>query len=283
MTFITRFAPSPTGELHLGHAFSALTAWDMAQTEGGIMRLRIEDIDQPRCRPEFEAAIFDDLHWLGLSWPEPVMHQSNRSTAYDAALARLENSGFIYPCSCSRGDIRQALSAPQEGVPAFGPDGPLYPGTCRGRMMATRKPGDALRLDMAKVIAHLGEPVFTFIETGPTYAGTHGVSPSHLLGGIGDIVLARRDIATSYHLSVIVDDAAEGISHVVRGADLFEATHLHVLLQFLLDLPTPIYHHHRLIRDVAGTRLAKRDKALSLSALRNTGTSPADIRNLVGL
>ncbi len=283
MTFTTRFAPSPTGDLHLGHAFSALTAWDMAQAEGGVMRLRIEDIDQPRCRPKFEAAIFDDLHWLGLSWPEPVMRQSKRSAAYDAALAQLEAAGFIYPCSCSRGDIRQALSAPQEGTPAFGPDGPLYPGTCRGRLMATRQPGDALRLNMAKVMAHLGKTAFSFIETGPTYAGTHHVDPNHLLEKIGDIVLARRDIATSYHLSVVVDDAAEGISHVVRGADLFEATQLHVLLQFLLDLPTPVYHHHRLIRDVAGTRLAKRDKALSLSTLRKNGATPASVRDLVGL
>lgn len=283
MTFITRFAPSPTGELHLGHAYSALLAWDLAQAAGGIMHLRIEDIDRPRCRPEFEAAIFADLAWLGLSWPEPVWRQSTRQPEYEAALAQLAALGLTYPCSCTRGDIRAALSAPQEGAQTFAPDGPVYPGTCRARPMASRKDGDAVRLDMAKAITYLGQRMLTFCEEGPLDPGQHPVTPQHLLHEIGDVVLARRDIATSYHLAVVVDDAAQNISHIIRGADLFEATRLHVVLQLLLDLPVPTYHHHRLVRDTSGTRLAKRDHARALAKLREDGASPLDIRALIGL
>ncbi len=235
---ITRFAPSPTGLLHLGHAFSALTAWDMARATGGQFLLRIEDIDRPRCRPEFEAAIYDDLHWLGLTWPEPVMRQSDRLPAYDAALDRLTAMGLTYPCSCTRADIRAALSAPQEGVePAQGPDGPIYPGTCRSRASASREPGDAIRLDMAKATALAGP--LRFNETGPAHAGPHETTPSQMIETVGDVVLARKDIATSYHLAVVVDDAAQVITHVVRGEDLFTATPIHVLLQRLLGAPTP--------------------------------------------
>lgn len=281
--FVTRFAPSPTGFLHLGHAFSALTAWDMAARAGGIMRLRIEDIDQPRCRPLYESAIYEDLHWLGLTWPEPVMRQSSRLPAYAAALAQLSQLGLTYPCSCSRGDIRAALSAPQEGAAMIGPDGPVYPGTCRHRSMSDQAAGDAIRLNMGAALAHLGQAELAFTETGPARFGDHMITPHDLLTGVGDIVLARRDIGTSYHLSVVVDDAAEGISHVVRGEDLFTATPVHVLLQQLLALPRPVYHHHRLIRDAHGKRLAKRDDARALRTLRAAGVQPADIREKVGL
>lgn len=279
---ITRFAPSPTGLLHLGHAFSALTTYDMAQAAGGRFLLRIEDIDVPRCKPAFEQAIYDDLAWLGLDWESPVMRQSERLPAYVEALDRLTAMGLTYPCSCTRGDIKAALSAPQEGTePIYGPDGPVYPGTCRGRSMSSRENGDAIRLDMAKAMAQTG--VLDFTETGPAHMGQHRVPPEEMIENVGDIVLARRDIGTSYHIAVVVDDAAQGITHVVRGEDLFSATPVHVLLQRLLGLPTPTYHHHRLIRDETGKRLAKRDDARAIRLYRDQGETPEDIRRRVGL
>lgn len=277
---ITRFAPSPTGPLHLGHAFSALTAFDLARAAGGRFLLRIEDIDRPRCRAEYEAAILDDLRWLGLDWPEPVMRQSERMPAYAAALARLAAMGLTYRCTCTRADIRAALSAPQEGAVPQGPDGPVYPGTCRHA--GHTDPGAAVRLDMAAALARLGTSP-GFLETGPLHPGTHALTTDHLLNRVGDIVLARRDIGTSYHLAVVVDDAEQGVTLVTRGADLFDATAIHAVLQRLLDLPTPAYHHHRLIRDGQGRRLAKRDDARALAGYRAEGASPADIRALVGL
>lgn len=274
---ITRFAPSPTGPLHLGHAFSALTAWDLAQAAGGQFLLRIEDIDRPRCKPEFESALIEDLRWLGLQWPVPVMRQSARMPAYAKALRQLETMGLTYRCTCTRSDIRAALSAPQEGAPLIGPDGPVYPGTCRH---AGHQAKDAaIRLDMRKALLRTGPPGFT--ETGPLYPGHHTFE--NMEETIGDIVLARRDIGTSYHLSVLVDDAAQGVTLVTRGADLFDATPIHVLLQHLLGLPTPRYHHHRLIRDESGKRLAKRDDARALARYRAEGATPADIRAMVGL
>jgi glutamyl-Q tRNA(Asp) synthetase len=281
---ITRFAPSPTGLLHLGHAFSAMLAHDRAQAADGRFLLRIEDIDTARCRPEFEAAIYEDLGWLGLTWPRPVMRQSDRLPAYEAALARLAAMGLLYPCRCTRRDIAAALSAPQEG--AAGPDGPTYPGTCRGRSMNARGPDNALRLDMARAIAHLGGPGavarLCWVETGLA-AGRHAPDPAALAAATGDIVLARKDIGTSYHLAVVVDDAAQGVTEVVRGADLAPATPIHRLIQALLGLPVPAYHHHRLIRDAAGRRLAKRDDARAIARYRAEGASPADIRRMVGL
>ena len=276
---ITRFAPSPTGPLHLGHAFSALTAWDLARAAGGQCLLRIEDIDTARSKPAFEAQIQNDLRWLGLSWPEPVMRQSTRRAAHDAALARLQALGVTYRCTCTRGDIRAALSAPQEGAPLIGPDGPVYPGTCRHAGHAD--PAAAIRLDMARATALTGTIRFT--ETGPLHPGPHQFAPDFLTTHVGDIVLARRDIGTSYHLAVTVDDAAQGVTLVTRGADLFDATAIHGLLQRLLALPTPAYHHHRLIRDEAGKRLAKRDESRALSLYRAEGATPADIRRMVGL
>lgn len=279
----TRFAPSPTGPLHLGHGFSALTANRLAEAASGSFLLRIEDIDRSRARPEWEALIYEDLRWLGLDWPEPVMRQSERADAYDAALDTLWARGLLYPCACSRRDIQEAASAPQEGAPLLGPDGLVYPGTCRGRDRSGPRPAQAvLRLDMAAALAEVSQPL-RFFESGQGLAGESGditLAPAELLERVGDVVLCRRDMATSYHLSVVVDDAAQGITHVVRGRDLFEATAIHVVLQALLQLPVPVYHHHRLIRDETGKRLAKRDDARALSAYRAEGLSLQEVITL---
>lgn len=283
MSYVTRFAPSPTGLLHLGHAFSALLAHDRARARGGRFLLRIEDIDTPRCRPEYEAAIMEDLRWLGIGWDGPVMRQSARRGAHEAALARLGEMGLLYPCRCTRADIRAALSAPQEGAPLHGPDGPVYPGLCRRRRLDEAGPGDAIRLNMAAAFAHLGADGIGFTETGGAVEAPARRSAAEMVSGIGDVVLARRDIGTSYHLAVAVDDAEQGVTEVVRGADLFAATFVHRLLQMLLGLPEPAYHHHRLIRDEAGRRLAKRDDARALRRYRDEGMSPDDIRRMVGL
>lgn len=276
---IERFAPSPTGLLHLGHAFSAITAFDAATASGGQFLLRIEDIDAPRCKPEFEQAIYDDLHWLGLDWPAPVMRQSTRIECYDATLARLIEMGLCYPCACTRRDITEALAAPQEGAAQqFGPDGVIYPRTCSARFMADRTAGDAVRLNMRKAVALCGDLAKRgYQETGEA-PGWTPLQADYLVNRCGDIVLARRDIGTSYHLAVVVDDAAQQITHVSRGADMAPATPIHVLLQTLLDLPTPTYRHHRLIRDDTGKRLAKRHDALALQTLREQGWTPKDVR-----
>jgi glutamyl-Q tRNA(Asp) synthetase len=276
---VARFAPSPTGPLHLGHAFAAIVAHDMARDNSGRFLLRIEDIDRARCRPEWEAQIYDDLRWLGLTWEQPVLRQSDRLPVYAAALDTLAARGLTYACTCTRGDIRAALSAPQEGAPLIGPDGPIYPGTCRHAGHDRREA--AIRLDMARAMAAVGPLEFT--ETGPAHSCHHRIDAAQMIAGVGDIVLARRDMGTSYHLSVVLDDAAQGVTHVTRGEDLFEATAIHVLLQRLLDLPTPVYHHHRLIRDAAGKRLAKRDDARALAKYRAEGVTPQEIRALIGL
>ena len=281
MIFTTRFAPSPTGPLHLGHAYSALLAFDMARAADGRFLLRIEDIDRARARPEWEARIFDDLHWLGIDWPRPVMRQSQRLGRYAEAVGQLTAMGLGYPCRCNRVDIDAAAGAPQEGVPQFGPDGRIYPGTCRNRSMAERGAGDAIRLNMASATCAMARIGFT--ETGPAHGGTHRLDPARLVDEVGDIVLVRRGMGGSYHLSVVVDDADQGITHVVRGQDLFEATQIHVLLQSLLGLGVPQYHHHRLIRDSEGRRLAKRDDARAIARFRAEGASPADIRAMTEL
>ena len=273
----TRFAPSPSGRLHLGHALAALTAARLA--DPGQFLLRIEDLDRDRCRPDYEAGIIEDLHWLGLGWPQPVMRQSERGEAYAAALDRLAAMGVLYPCRCRRADIRAALSAPQEGPPPAGPDGLIYPGTCRGRTMADARPEDALRLDAAKALRLTGP--LNYIETGSDSA-RKSLDKDTFITPIGDPVLSRRGTGAAYHLAVVVDDAAQGVTLVSRGADLAEATWIHVLLQRLLDLPTPTYHHYRLIRDTAGKRLAKRDNARSLAELRAAGWTPADVRQAIG-
>lgn len=287
----TRFAPSPTGPLHLGHAYSALLAEDMARAAGGAFLLRIEDIDSTRSRAHWEAQIYDDLHWLGLRWDEAPMRQSDRLPAYETALDDLWARELIYPCHCTRRDIQAAASAPQEGAePAYGPDGLVYPGTCRALLGpgygATQRPhGAALRLDMARALEQIGSDMW-FEETGAGPDGETGritLSPAQLLERVGDVVLSRRDFPGSYHLSVVLDDAAQAISHVVRGRDLFEATAIHVVLQRLLDIEKPVYHHHALIRDEHGKRLAKRDDARAIATYREGGATPEDIRRMVGL
>ena len=264
---ITRFAPSPTGPLHLGHAYSAILAYDMAMAVGGTFLLRIEDTDIARCRPHWEAQIYDDLQWLGLTWATPVLRQSDQLGRYAAAIDVLNRAGLTYPCQCSRADIRAATSAPQEGT-----DHIPYPGTCRHRTMVQRQPGDAIRLK-------LQEETVTFAEIGPDHIGNHRVTlPAD------DPALGRKETGDiAYILACVVDDAAQGVTHVIRGLDLIDFTPFQVHLQNLLGLPTPTYHHHRLIRDDAGKRLAKRDDAKSIAKLRSEGATPADIRAMVGL
>lgn len=265
-----RFAPSPNGRLHLGHAYSALFTWDMAARLGGKALLRIEDIDPARCKPEFDAAIIDDLAWLGLTWPQPVLRQSQRMPIYAGALASLQARGLIYPCSCTRSQIARAAEGSD-------PDGaPLYPGTCRHlgpaeRVALAGRPVQ-WRLDMAAATALAGP--LSFVESGQT----RQADPARW----GDVVLSRKDTPTSYHLSVVVDDAAQGITHITRGEDLLAATDLHVLLQALLGLPTPLYFHHRLILDPENAKLAKSRGSASLQDLRNAGWSAADIRAHLG-
>ncbi len=261
MAFTTRFAPSPTGLLHRGHALSALTGWAMARAAGGRFLLRIEDIDQSRCRPEYNAAILEDLHWLGIDWDGPVIQQSARSDAYGAALDRLRALGVAYPCICSRADIAAAASAPH------GPGGPIYPGTCRNRDHF--EGAAAWRLDIAKALALSGP-----LEWHDAATGTVAATPDVL----GDIVIARRDIGCAYHVAAVVDDGWQGVSDVVRGDDLFAATHVQRLLQALLGLPAPRYHHHPLLLDANGQRLAKRSGGETLASLRAAGAEPIALR-----
>ena len=277
--FVTRFAPSPTGPLHLGLAYSAILAHDMARAAGGKFLLRMEDTDLDRCRPDHDALIQQDLHWLGLSWDGPIHRQSDHISSYSSRVESLEDKGLLYPCSCSRSDIRAALSAPQEGV-AF----TVYPGTCRGRRVASRQPGDALRLNLGAALAALVDADLSFEETGSAYPGHHHIDKDDAKSRIGDLVVSRKseDIVT-YFLASAVDDADQGVTHVIRGADLFDFTPVQVILQHLFGLPTPVYHHHRLVRDEAGKRLAKRDDARAISKYREEGFSPADIRRIVGL
>jgi len=283
---VERFAPSPTGPLHLGHAYSALLAHDAAKKAGGRFVLRIEDIDTTRSRPEYEAAIHDDLAWLGIEWEQPVLRQSDRFDAYAAVLDQFRERGLLYPCTCTRKQIAAAMSAPQEGSDLP----PPYPGTCRGRSFADATGDYALRLDMRKALVSLGgagvvrKLHFKEIGHGPNREkGKIALDMPALIDGVGDIVLARKDIPASYHLSVVLDDAYQQVTHVTRGEDLFSATPIHRVLQALTGRPTPIYRHHGLIRDDTGKRLAKRDDARALSTLRAEGRTPADIRAMVGL
>jgi glutamyl-Q tRNA(Asp) synthetase len=261
---VTRFAPSPTGRLHAGHAFSAIRAHDVARARGGRFLLRIEDIDPGRSRPEFVVGIEEDLRWLGLGWDGAVVRQSARLDAYRGALGALGAAGLLYPCFCTRADIAQAASAPH------GPEGAVYPGTCRGldpiaREERMEREPHAWRIAMDRAMA----------QTGPLHwhdSGAGNVTADPLR--FGDVVLARKDAPASYHLAVTVDDAWQRVTDVVRGADLFEATHIHRLLQALLGLPTPLYHHHPLLADAGGERLAKRRGSESLADLRARGVDP---------
>lgn len=298
---VERFAPSPTGLLHLGHALSAYLGWQTARRAGGHFLLRIENLDQGRVRPEWTEGIMRDLAWLGIRWNGPALFQSARMHAYRVALDDLATRRLTYACTCTRRDIAEAASAPQETEPRdgaedgalHGPDGPVYPGTCRGRFRPSDGP-HAVRLDMAAAIDALGGPAavdalgFTELDRGPgggtgPVTGTVRLSAARLIGECGDIVLRRRDGAPAYHLSVVVDDAHQGVTHVTRGRDLFPATPVHRLLQALLGLPTPLYRHHRLVRDEHGKRLAKRDDARAIAAYRAAGRTPAQVLALAGV
>ncbi len=276
MTFRTRFAPSPTGPLHLGHAYSALYGHRLAEAKNGLWLLRIDDLDHSRSKPDWTQQIFDDLRWLGLAWPEPVRFQSQKTASYQTALDALARAGVIYPCCCNRADIAQAAAAPQEGVPEFGPDGRIYPGTCRHRSLSQAGAGDALRLNMRKAIKALQKPV-TYEEFGAQLSERITLKPEALIAQVGDVVLRRKDQGAAYHLAVVIDDDAQNITDVVRGADLSAATQIHVVLQQLLNIQTTRYHHHALIRDKTGKRLAKRSDSEALSTLRNAGHSAQDI------
>jgi len=272
---VTRFAPSPTGYLHLGHVRSALEGWRAARESGGRFLLRLEDIDRSRCRDEFAAAILEDLGWLGIDWDGPVRRQSEHFDDYRAALARFDAQGVLYPCFCTRreiqGEIAYAGGAPQGEV------GPPYPGTCRHLDLADRLAKEragvdfALRLDLARATALTGP--LAWVEGGCGAPRRIDADPAAL----GDVVLARKDIPASYHLAVTVDDALQGVTLVTRGEDLFAATHIHRVLQALLDLPTPRYRHHPLLTDADGRRLAKRDRALTIRAMRAAGLPPGDV------
>jgi glutamyl-Q tRNA(Asp) synthetase len=272
MSEVTRFAPSPTGWLHLGHAYAALFAQEKAC--GGRFLIRLEDIDGTRARPEYEEAIFEDLAWLGLSWEMPVRRQSDHWDDYRAALAKLEALGLLYPCFCTRREIQEEIA--RAGNAPQGPDGPLYPGTCRNRGLTERSEriakGEAyaLRLDIAKATRLVSQELVWSDRSHGSFTAKPDV--------FGDVVLARKDTPASYHLAVVVDDALQGITLVTRGEDLLEATHLHRLLQELLDLPVPEWHHHRLITDETGKRLAKRDDARSLRSLRVAGWTPERVK-----
>ena len=283
----TRFAPSPTGLLHLGHAFSALTAFDAAKAAGGEFILRIEDIDLGRSKREYEEAIYEDLAWLGLAWEQPVRRQSEHFGDYASALDRLRAKNVVYRCFRTRKEIAEAIArAPHLSVD--GPEGPQFTGAPlppeeEGALIASEKPF-AWRLSMARARAALGGDFsrLRFTEEG---AGPHGetgvISATPEI--FGDVVIARKDFGTSYHLASVVDDALQGVSHVIRGADLFAASHLHRLLQALLGLPAPTYRHHHLITDENGKRFAKRDKAATLRAMREGGETPATVRRRLGL
>lgn len=272
---ITRFAPSPTGPLHLGHAFSALTDWKVAREHGGTALLRIEDTDSTRVRPEHEAAIYEDLAWLGLSWPEPVLRQSDHYADYETVLDRLAAMDLLYPCSCTRRDIVDAGAG-------SGIDGLIYPRTCAQRPMRDAQATDGIRLDLRKALARVTGPL-SYQETGGGTGRKVVISPDSLLRDIGDPILRRKDTGDpAYHLACVHDDARQQISHVVRGADLEALTPLHVLMQHLLGYPTPIYHHHGLVLDADGKRLAKIDKSKALAKFRAEGLRPADIKQLIG-
>src|SRR5277367_4213238 len=285
---ILRFAPSPNGYLHLGHAYSALLNHDMARECGGRVLLRLEDIDTTRCRPEYEEAIYEDLRWLGVTWQQPARRQSEHFADYATAVAELESQGLIYPSFESRGELSALVAElDRQGGWPRDPDGvPIYPGRARKMSAAERErrraagEPSALRLAMDRAVARAG--VLTWTETG---AGPHGqtglVTAAPQMWG--DVVLARKEAPTSYHLSAVLDDALQGVTDIVRGQDLFWSTSIHRLLQALLGLPEPAYHHHKLILDDDGAKLSKSTAATGLRELRSGGATPRDIRRMVGL
>jgi glutamyl-Q tRNA(Asp) synthetase len=276
---ITRFAPSPTGHLHLGHAFAALTAARAAEGQGFLVR--IEDLDRSRARPEYEAAILEDLAWLGLSWQQPVLRQSERALAYRAAIATLEQRGLLYPCFCTRREVAEELAGAAE-APHAAPG--VYPGTCRAlsddeqRALRERGVSFALRLDVTRAVAQVG--ALSFSETGSGPTGEQGEIVVDAQSA-GDVVLARKELPAAYHLAVVLDDAFQGVTLVTRGWDLFPATHVQRLLQALLGLRPPQYAHHRLLLDAHGRKFSKRKHALTLRALRAEGIEAAEVRRRV--
>ena len=276
MGFVTRFAPSPTGRLHLGHAFSALTASDAAKAAGGRFLLRVEDIDRTRSRPEFEQAIYDDLSWLGIDWETPVRRQSEHMADYEAALGQLREAGVLYRCFRTRKEVAEAAASAPHGSEQPFRGAPLPPGEEAERL--ARGEAFAWRLSLAAARSKLGEAydrlAFTDVETGEAFARPDTA---------GDVVLARKDVGVAYHLASVVDDALQGVTQVIRGEDLREAIHVQRLLQALLGLPTPAYRHHRLVLGPDGKRFAKRDRTGALADLRARGVSPAAVRAMVGL
>jgi glutamyl-Q tRNA(Asp) synthetase len=287
---VFRFAPSPNGYLHLGHAYSALLNFDLARASGGRLLLRIEDIDPARCKPEFVEAIYQDLAWLGIAWEQPVRRQSQHLADYRAALDRLAALGLVYPSFESRAEIASLVSELERTSGAAwprDPDGaPLYPGAAK-QLSAAERPQPlargqpyALRLDMAAALTRVGD--LTWAEQGEGPAGETGLVSARPEVW-GDVILARKETPTSYHLAVVVDDALQGITHVVRGQDLFHATSVHRLLQALLGLPEPVYRHHRITVDAAGQKLSKSSRSTGLRALRAMGLSPSDIRHRIAL
>ncbi|MDE0799603.1 MAG: tRNA glutamyl-Q(34) synthetase GluQRS [Rhodospirillaceae bacterium] len=277
METVTRFAPSPTGYLHLGHAYSALINFQRAHSAQGRFLLRIEDIDQGRCKPEYEAAINEDLTWLGLAWEKPVLRQSDRMAIYEANLTYLHERGLVYRCFKTRKDIEQAMSAPHETTTAAFRSGPLTALEERDNLVDGRP--YAWRLSLTEAEATLGATFSTLVYLEDTAEGL--VKQLAEAQRFGDVVLGRKDNGTSYHLSSVVDDAAQGITHIIRGRDLCEAAGLQALLHQLLGLKPPVYKHHNLILDETGKRLSKRDKAVTLRAMRQRGLTPDDVKGLM--
>ncbi len=292
--YITRFAPSPSGRLHLGHAYSALTAYRAAKQNGGRFLLRIEDIDASRCKPEFTDGIFEDLAWLGLKWETPVRLQSEHMDDYQQALETLKDRGLLYPCFCTRKDIRAKINhtqgisgTPHHSAPERGTTGLIYPGTCRtlsptkAAALIQKDTPHAWRLNLSAALAQIKSkaPNETELTWFDEVKGKIMTEP-HLLG---DVILGRKEMPTSYHLSVVIDDALQNISHIVRGMDLFEATHIHIILQRLLGLPTPVYHHHALLLDDTGERFAKSSRSATLLSMRRSGISREQIISNIGL
>jgi glutamyl-Q tRNA(Asp) synthetase len=271
---IERTAPSPTGDIHLGHVYSALTAYRNAKANNGFFKLRIEDIDITRCKIEYENAIIKNLSWLGLKWDEKIMRQRNRYKSYNLAIDQLLKEDLLYPCSCSRRDVKKALSAPHiEDISNL-----VYPGTCK--IVKPNTAVKALRLNIDKAIKKLGNDKLYFYETGITVDNFHekrSISNDTLKRKFGDLVVARKDIGTSYNLSVVIDDSAQKVTHVTRGYDLLDVTPIQVLLQRILGLQTPTYHHHKLICDDDGKKLSKRSSSQSISNLIREGLSSSEV------
>lgn len=281
--FTTRFAPSPTGYLHLGHAYSALLAFDAAQTANGRFLLRLEDIDETRCKPEFEAAILEDLGWLGIAWDEPPVRQSERRSIYESYRQKLEADGLLYRCFRTRKEILEDIARAPHGA-GEGPDGviftgaPLAPDNEQWRLANGESFAWRLSLQAAREKLGARYDALTFTEQGDAHKGDQRALPDLM----GDVVLARKDLGVAYHLAAVVDDALQGVTHIIRGEDLFASTHIHRLLQELLGLPVPIYRHHKLILGPDGKRYAKRDQSVTLRALRAAGKSPHNMRELIG-